>query len=51
MSQISKKLARRFNKWSGQFRQSAKTVPIPKNVRDIEMLVKDGVYSTDGATT
>jgi hypothetical protein len=42
MGQISKKLARRFTKWSGQFRQAAKTVPIPKDVRDVETLVKDG---------
>lgn len=42
MSQISKKLARRFTKWSRQFRQNAKTITIPKDVRDVEMLVKDG---------
>ena len=43
MGQISKKLARRFTKWSGQFRQAARTVPIPKDVRDVETLVKDGL--------
>jgi hypothetical protein len=42
MGAISKKLGRRFAKWSGQFRQSAKTVPIPKDVRDVGTLVKDG---------
>jgi hypothetical protein len=42
MGQISKKLARRFAKWSGRFRQSAATVRIPKDVRDVETLVKDG---------
>ncbi len=42
MGQISKKLARRFTKWSGRFRQAAKTVPIPEDVRDVETLVKDG---------
>ena len=42
MGQISKKLARRFTKWSGQFRQVARTVPVPKDVRDVETLVKDG---------
>jgi len=43
MGQISKKLARRFTKWSGRFRQAAKTIPIPKDVRDVETLVKDGL--------
>ena len=42
MGPISKKLARRFAKWSRQFRQGAKTIPIPKDVRDVETLVKDG---------
>ena len=42
MGQISKKLARRFSKWSGQFWQSARTVHIPKDVHDVEALVKDG---------
>lgn len=42
MGPISKKLGRRFAKWSRQFRQSAKTVPIPKDVRDVGTLVKDG---------
>jgi hypothetical protein len=42
MGQISKKLLRRFTRWSGRFRQSARTVPIPKDVRDVETLVKDG---------
>ncbi len=42
MGQISKKLARHFTKWSGRFRQGARTVPIPKDVRDVETLVKDG---------
>jgi hypothetical protein len=42
MGPISEKLIRRFNKWSGQFRQEARTVPIPKDVRDVEALVKDG---------
>ena len=42
MGQISKKLAGRFTKWSGRFRQEARTVPVPKDVRDIETLVKDG---------
>ncbi len=42
MGQISKKLARRFTRWSGQFRQQAKTIPIPKDVHDVETLVKDG---------
>ena len=42
MGQIGKKLARRFTRWSGQFRHGAKTVPIPKDVRDVERLVKDG---------
>ena len=42
MGQISKKLARRFTKWSRRFRKEAKTVPIPENVRDVETLVKDG---------
>jgi hypothetical protein len=42
MGQISKKLARRFTKWSGQFWQSARTVHIPKDVLDVEALVKDG---------
>jgi hypothetical protein len=43
MGQISKKLARRFTKWSGRFRQEARTIPIPKDVRDVEALVKDGL--------
>jgi len=43
MGQISKKLARRFAKWSGRFRQAARTVPIPKDVRDVGTLVKDGL--------
>jgi hypothetical protein len=42
MGPISKKLSRRFAKWSGQFRRSAKTFPIPKDVRDVASLVKDG---------
>ena len=42
MGQISKKLARRFTKWSGQFRQTAKNIHVPKDVRDVETLVKDG---------
>ena len=42
MGPISKKLARRFTKWSDQFRQEARTVHIPKDVRDVETLVKDG---------
>ncbi len=42
MGQISKKLARRFTKWSGRFRQEARTIPIPKDVHDVETLVKDG---------
>jgi len=42
MGPISKKLARRFAKWSGQFRQSARNRPIPKDVRDVGSLVKDG---------
>lgn len=42
MGQISKKLARRFTRWGGQFRQQAKTIPIPKDVRDVGTLVKDG---------
>ncbi len=42
MGQISKKLTRRFTKWSGRFRQSAKSIPVAKNVRDVETLVKKG---------
>jgi len=42
MGSISKKLGRRFSKWSGQFRRSVKTVLIPKDVRDVGTLVKDG---------
>lgn len=42
MGQVSKALARRFTKWSGRFRQSASTVPIPQDVHDVETLVKDG---------
>ena len=42
MGPISKKLARRFTKWSDQFWQEARTVPVPKDVRDVETLVKDG---------
>ena len=42
MGPISKKLARRFTKWSDQFWQEARTVHIPKDVRDVETLVKDG---------
>ena len=42
MGQISEKLARRFNKWRGQFRRQARTVHIPRDVRDVETLVKDG---------
>ncbi|MCU0875884.1 MAG: hypothetical protein MUE50_26430, partial [Pirellulaceae bacterium] len=42
MGSVSKKLGRRFTKWSGQFRRSVKTVLIPKDVRDVETLVKDG---------
>jgi len=42
MGQISKKLARRFTRWSGRFRQEARTLPIPKDVRDVEALVRDG---------
>ena len=42
MGPISKKLARRFTKWSGRFRKGTRTVPIPKDVRDVERLVKDG---------
>jgi len=42
MGQISKKRTRRFTKWSGQFRQEARTIPIPKDVHDVETLVKDG---------
>jgi hypothetical protein len=42
MGPISKKLARRFAKWSDQFWQEARTVHIPKDVRDVETLVKDG---------
>jgi hypothetical protein len=42
MGPISNKLARRFTKWSDQFWQEARTVHIPKDVRDVETLVKDG---------
>ncbi|MHB8898047.1 MAG: hypothetical protein ACYC6Y_04815 [Thermoguttaceae bacterium] len=42
MGPISKRVARRFAKWSGHFRQEAKTIPIPKDVRDVGTLVKDG---------
>ena len=42
MGQISKKLARRFTRWSGRFRQGARTISIPKDVHDVEALVKDG---------
>lgn len=42
MGQISEKLARRFNKWSSRFRQEARAVPIPKDVRDVETLVTEG---------
>lgn len=42
MGPISKKLARRFTKWSDQFWQEARTVHIPNDVRDVETLVKDG---------
>lgn len=42
MGQISKKLNRRFTKWSVRFRQSAKDVPAAKDVRDVETLVKKG---------
>ena len=41
MGPISKKLARRFTKWSDQFWQEARTVHIPKDVRDVETLVKE----------
>ena len=42
MGPTGKKLARRFAKWSGRFRQGARTVPIPNDVRNVESLVKDG---------
>ncbi len=42
MGQISKKLTRRFTKWSGRFRQSTKNIPAAKDVRDVETLVKKG---------
>jgi len=42
MGSISEKIARRFDKWSKRFRREAKTVPIPKDVRDVETLVRDG---------
>jgi hypothetical protein len=47
MGPISKKLGRRFAKWSGQFRRSARTVPIPKDVRDVETLVKDDYIAAE----
>jgi len=42
MGPISKKLARRFSKWSRRFRQSVRTLRIPKNVHDVKTLVGDG---------
>ncbi len=42
MGQISQKLTRRFAKWSGQFRQAVRTGSVPKDVRDVETLVKKG---------
>jgi hypothetical protein len=42
MGPISKKLASRFTKWIPQFRQTARTVHIPKDVRDVKTLVKKG---------
>jgi hypothetical protein len=42
MGPISEKLARRFDKWSKRFRREAKTIPIPKDVRDVQTLVRDG---------
>ena len=51
MGPISKKLDRRFAKWSEQFRQAASAVPIPKDVRDVETLVKDGLLEPGHAAT
>lgn len=42
MGQISKKLIRRFNRWSGRFRQGVKTAPIPEDVHDTKQLVEKG---------
>jgi hypothetical protein len=42
MGPISEKLARRFDKWSKRFQRQVKTVPIPKDVRDVKTLVRDG---------
>ena len=50
MGPISKKLARRFTKWSDQFWQEARTVHVPKDVRDVEELVKDGHITQNGNT-
>lgn len=42
MGLISEKLARRFDKWGRRFRREAKTIPIPKDVRDVGTLVRAG---------
>lgn len=42
MGPISKKLGRRFTKWSGQFRQRAKSIHIPKDLHDVQSLVNGG---------
>jgi len=41
MGQISKKLARRFGRWGGRFRQAARTIPIPEDMQDVATLVDD----------
>ena len=46
MGRISKKLGARFTVWAGQYRQQMgklkKSVPIPKDVHDVQSLVSQG---------
>ena len=42
MGPTSKMLIRRFAKWNRQFQHVAGYLPIPKDVRDVEKLVKEG---------
>jgi hypothetical protein len=42
MGPISEQFARRIDKWSKRFQREAKTIPIPKDVHDVETLVKGG---------
>ncbi len=42
MGPIGEKLARRFDKWSKRFWREAKTIPVPKDVHDVETLVQSG---------